>query len=685
MPRWPKHNPNFWETAPFFRLLLPLVAGILVYDLRPPAPSVVPVWLAGLCLFIVLAAGFKVWNKTIIAVSSFTLLALCGWCTSWLYDVRNDPHWFGRYSAAGACRAVIAAPPAEKDHTWKLAVDVITVIDSTIIHNTKGAATVYLQKEGSPMLYHTGDTVLLANNWQPLSNAGNPFEFDHAQYCRHTNIYRQQYCKAAQVRLYALGDKQQISLVSKLHNYCMDALERYIPHPATMGLIQAMLIGDEVNLDPELRRSFADTGIVHVIAISGGNVMMFFVLIGWLMLWLKHRKYRWVQYVIALPLVWIYVIMAGASPSAIRAAVMFSVLALGFVMDKDNNALNQLLATAFILLCAQPGWLYSLGFQLSFVAVLSLILFYSPIHRLYRPALRSKFGQWLVKNIWATICGSFAAEVLVAPLSIYYFHNFPAMFLMANVLAAIFMFAVLILGILTVVASFITPVSTVIGQLDIWVVKCFSGIVNTLQQLSPASFHYLQLSTVQLGCIYIVIAGLGILLLLNRKKGAFISLAATIVLLLSLIADKYHSLQQDRLIVYNTPDKPHVERITGDRFTILSPDTSNTQNISYTTTPAHIALQAWHQHKATNQRLFLVNGKRVLILDTPATAGHFPVDYLILNYHAAPGVAMLQTIYTPRAIILGNNYSYKERQQWNKVSAAQLYKVGDNGAFTIEQ
>ena len=657
----------------------------MLYDLLPPAPSVVPVGLAGLLLFIVFVAGFKVWNKTIIAIGSFTLLALCGWCLSRLYDVRNDPNWFGRYSAAGACRAVITAPPAEKDHTWKLAVNVISVIDSTATYNTKGAAIVYLQKEGSPMLYHTGDTVLLTNNWQPLSNAGNPFEFDHAQYCRRNNIYRQQYCSTAQMRLYALCDRQQLSFTAKLHNYCMDALERYIPHPTTMGLIQGMLIGDEVNLDPELRRSFADTGIVHVIAISGGNVMMFFVLIGWLMLWLKHRKYRWVQYVIALPLVWIYVVMAGASPSAIRAAVMFSVLALGFVMDKDNNALNQLLATAFILLCAQPSWLYSLGFQLSFVAVLSLILFYSPIHRLYRPAFRSKIGQWLVKNIWATICASFAAEILVAPLSIYYFHNFPAMFLVANVLAAIFMFAVLILGILTVVTRFIAPIATVVGQLDILVVKCFSGLVNALQQLSPASFHYLQLSAIQLACIYIVIAGLGILLLLRNKKGAFISLAATIVLLLSLIADKYHSLQQDRLIVYNTSGKPRVERITGDGYTMLSTDMANTQKISYATTPAHIALQAWHQHKIGDQRLFLVNGKRILILDTPAAAGHFPVDYLILNYHAGPDLAMLQTIYTPKAIILGNNYSYKERQQWNKVSAAQLYKVGDNGAFTIEQ
>lgn len=667
MSRWPKHNPYFWETAPFFRLLVPLAAGILIYDQKPDGSTILMFAVcAAAILALLLWIVTRATKKSFTSFGMFTTFLISGYGLASLSDATNDPKWFGNWLGSNAaCQAVITSAPSEKEHTWKMTVDVIKTIHNDTLLPDKGAGIVYIYKDNMPMPYHIGDTILLTNNWQPIQNAGNPYTFDHAQYCRNNNIYLQQFCSGTQVRLFALGNSSQLSVLKQLHNYCMAALERYIPHPATMGLIQAMLLGDEVNLDPELRQSFADTGIVHVIAISGGNVMMFFIVIGWLMMWLKHRRYRWVQYVVALPLVWLYVVMAGASPSAIRAAVMFSVLALGFVMDKDNNALNQLLATAFILLCAQPNWLYSLGFQLSFVAVLSLILFYSPVHHLYRPQFNNKIARWLAEKIWATICASFATEILVAPLSVYYFHNFPAMFLVANVLAFFFMFAVLVLGILTVFTSFIAPVATVIGQLDILLVKCFNNIVIGLQQLSPASFHYLRLSSVQLVFVYLIIAGLGSLFILKKKNGLFIALATAIFLLASLTADKYHSLQQDRLIVYNTPGKPHIERISGDHYSIVSADTIPTKKIKYATDPAHVTLQAWHRKAPVDERIFMMNGDRILILDTPATTGKFPVDYLVLNYHAQPHIAMLQTVYHPQTIILGNNYSNKEKAQWH--------------------
>jgi competence protein ComEC len=667
MSRWPKHNPYFWETAPFFRLLVPLVAGILIYDNKPDGNTllilaVCATTILALMIWAITRAAKKVFTSIFVSVS----LLVSGYGLASLSDVTNDPKWVGNglgYNAV--CEAVIRSTPSEREHTWKLTVDVIKTIHGDTLISANGAGIVYIYKDNTPMLYHVGDTILLSGNWQPVQNAGNPYEFDYAAYCRHNNIYLQQFYSGTQVRLYALGSKAQLTELQQMHNYCMDVLERYIPDTVTMGLIQAMLLGDEIHLDPELRQSFADTGIVHVIAISGGNVMMFFIVIGWLMRWLKHRKYRWVQYVVALPLVWLYVVMAGASPSAIRAAVMFSVLALGFVMDKDNNALNQLLATAFILLCAQPNWLYSLGFQLSFVAVLSLILFYSPVHQLYRPQFSNKIAQWLAEKIWATICASFAAEILVAPLSIYYFHNFPAMFLVANVLAFFFMFAVLILGILTVFTSFIAPVATVVGQLDILLVKCFNNIVIGLQQLSPASFHYLRLSSVQLLFVYLIIAGFGSLFILKKKSGLFIALATAIFLLASLTADKYHSLQQDRLIVYNTPGKPHIEKLSGDHYSIVSADTIPTKKMKYATDPAHVALQAWHQKQATEEKMFVMNEKRILILDTPATTGKFPVDYLVINYHDTPDIAMLRNIYNSKTIILGNNYSDKEKTLWH--------------------
>ena len=361
----------------------------------------------------------------------------------------------------------ITSTPVEKERTWKIPVNVLSTIDSGSVWAVSGKAFVYVYKSGYPLRLHKGDSIIVPGNWQPIRAAGNPFEFDYARYCRRNGILQQQFCSRAEIRTYGINNPASTSFTERTHDWCMAQLDKYIPDKKARGLIQAMLLGDEVNLDEDLRDAYAATGIIHIIAISGGNVAIFFIVISFLLRWLKHKKHLWVKYLIALPLVWFYVVMAGSSPSAIRAAVMFSLLALGILMQKNNNSLNQLFATAFVLLCAEPMWLFAIGFQLSFVAVLSIILFYGPIYRWVSPK------NFLTKTLWGTVAASLSAEILIAPVVIYYFHNFPAMFLVANVAAYVFMSVVLVLGICVVALSGLAVVASFLGTCIIKLVAVF--------------------------------------------------------------------------------------------------------------------------------------------------------------------------------------------------------------------
>ena len=146
-----------------------------------------------------------------------------------------------------------------------------------------------------------------------ITNAGNPFEFDYAAYCRRNDILYQQSCSANDIRLYAPASEVGTPFIDHAHDWCMAQLDKYIADPKTKGLIQAMILGDEVNLDEDLLQSYADTGIIHIIAISGGNVLIFFIFISALLWWIRDKKHLWIKYAIALPLVWFYVLMAGAA------------------------------------------------------------------------------------------------------------------------------------------------------------------------------------------------------------------------------------------------------------------------------------------------------------------------------------------------------------------------------------
>jgi len=688
MKRWPLHRAYFWETAPFFRLVMPLAMGIFSYDrgwLRFVSGSV-SLMVAGTAflLFLLLAIFGKVSGAYRIATfCALTMIMYSvGFSVSWYDDIRNDKQWFGDNLDRGSVYfAGINDAPIEKERSWKVPVTIVSAIKGGNVSPVKGNALIYLYKDNLPAPPHKGDSILVPGKWQPIKNAGNPFEFDYAKYCGQNNLYYQQSCSVNDIRLYAAFDKRGTSYTDRAHDWGMDQLDRYIAEPRTRGLVQAMLLGDEVNLDEDLRQSYADTGVVHIIAISGGNVAIFFMAISFLLWRLKHRKHLWIKYAIALPLVWFYVIMAGAAPSAIRAAIMFSLLAFSVMLQKDNNSLNTLFATAFLLLCAQPMWLFSLGFQLSFAAVLSIILFYKPIYSWLTPKYK------ILRGLWATVAASISAELLVAPLVIYYFHIFPLLFIIANVAAYIFMSVVLILSMAIIAMSWIPIIATGIGIVTVWLVTVFDKFVSFLQGLNPESFHFLVLSTVELMLIYTAISGVLLFLVKKKRQALFTSLIAACLVLISFCHNEWLRLHQYRFIVYNTGKADRIELIKGGSFAIINSDTGSQEKTGFVVRPAHTNWQAWKNDIASPGEIFDIGGKTVLLLNGEINStSQFPVDYLVVNYTAQPDLSRLQKIFSPSAIIIGNNYSRKEQDRIIKDfgnKGINIYSVSEKGAFVM--
>ena len=684
MKRWPLHKAYFWETAPFFRLLLPFAAGIICYDRGWLSSSDISAALLTILIALTAYASFFFIPKLKGAnpIFSFSLLYITlffsGLYLSALSDIRNDPRWFGN-NIHSESLARITEAPSEKEHSWKVPVSILTTMRNGKPSPASGNAFVYLYKDNAPILLHKGDTVWLPANWQPIKNAGNPFEFDYATYCRRNNLSYQQSSSAYAVRLYATADPDKAPLLERSHDWCMEQLGKYITDPKTRGLIQAMLLGDEVNLDEDLRQSYSETGIIHIIAISGGNVAIFFIVISALLWWLRDRKHLWVKYAIALPLVWFYVMMAGAQPSAIRAAIMFSLLAFGIMLQKNNNSLNQLFATAFLLLCAQPMWLFSAGFQLSFVAVLSLILFYKPVYNWVAPANK------ISRALWSTIAASISAEVLVAPLVIYYFHTFPLLFIVSNVLAYLFMSLALVLGIAIIALSFVPAVAKAIGIATVYIVTVFDKIVTALQGCNPVSFHFLTLSGAELVITYFIITGIVLFLLKKQKRSLLLGLSAACLLLVFFCHDQWTRLHQQHFVVYNTGKANHIEIISGTNYSVLYADTANTKKTDYAVKPAHTYWQAWNKATGSQNEIFSINGKTILLLNEDInTTGTFPVDYLVVNYTGDPAPDRLQRIFTPSCIIIGNNYSRRQQADWAEIAATNhipIHIIAEQGAF----
>ncbi|MCR6721644.1 MAG: ComEC/Rec2 family competence protein [Chitinophagaceae bacterium] len=166
--------------------------------------------------------------------------------------------------------------------------------------------------------------------------------------------------------------------LERVRNTIVQTLQRYITDPKSAGLAEALLIGYKNDLDKELLQSYSDTGVVHIIAISGLHLGIIYWILRWLTRALPQKgAARWWRFVIILSGMWIFSLLAGAQPSVLRSAVMFSFILVAESIRRRGNIYNTLCCSAFFLLLFNPFWLWDLGFQLSYLAVLSLILFYA--------------------------------------------------------------------------------------------------------------------------------------------------------------------------------------------------------------------------------------------------------------------------------------------------------------------
>ncbi len=193
------------------------------------------------------------------------------------------------------------------------------------------------------------------------------------------------------------------------------------------GLVKAMLLGRRDDLRSDQIDDYTTSGTVHILSVSGMHVAMIFLVISLLFGWMKRLpggKYLYLVTVTALLV--FYSVITGFPPSVQRATVMCVVLVIAEVFGKRHNSVNTLGVSAFIILLLDPHALFDVGFQLSYLAMLGIFLFYKPLEKIWIP------NNWLLVKIWQVTALSFAAQLTTFPLSIYYFHQFPSYFWLVN-------------------------------------------------------------------------------------------------------------------------------------------------------------------------------------------------------------------------------------------------------------
>ena len=690
------HGMYFWKQTPLFRLLVPFIIGIIFQWYIGIGLFIQLVTaLCSICLFVLISLlpQHKIytwgWLKGI-AIMGFLFVA--GAFITYKNDIRTNALWVGNiYKYEGAVLATIQEPLVEKSKSYKALATIDAVYTNNKWITVNGNVLLYFKKDSLPPTLNYGAQIVFIKALQPITSPGNPGSFNYQRFNAFRDIYHQCFLQTADYQLTGLTIKNAFrQWLFTLQFSVINALKKYITEEREQGVAEALLIGYRDDLDKNLVQAYSNTGVVHIIAISGLHLGMIYGTLVWFFKLFKKRRWTWwVKPVVILLVIWIFSLVAGAAPSILRSAVMFTFILAGESLGKKLTIYNTLAASAFTLLCFNPFALWDVGFQLSYAAVLSIVLFMQPVYNwIY---FRNKF----LRGVWKLNAVTLSAQVLTVPIVCYHFHQFPNLFLLTNFivvpLSSIILYTELFL--LTFNTIF-TPLATFFGVITeklLWLMNTF---IIKMNDLSFAVTDNIQVSIVQTLLLYGSIIAGSYWLMRKSTRARTIAMGFGFFFFVALSADLYKNAIKSKLIVYNIPQHTAIDFVEGSHY-IFAGDTVLLQDgflqnfhlkpsrVLHRMQPAHI------EDLAAAGPFYFYKNKTILLLDRPLRfAGNdkVKVDCIVISKSPNVKFAQLAGVFDcPLYVFDGSNSLWKIRQ-WKKVCDSlhlRHYSTQENGAFIM--
>jgi competence protein ComEC len=680
-----------WKSAPSVRLLPPLVAGILVQWYFQFSATLL-LLLALVALLLLAACWLSQWRKRVhFGWASFLFMAILGAVLVWIRTPQNQPRFIGHHYKPGATLvATLQEPLSAKAKTYKAEAAVGIVDANGKVVAVDGNIILYFKKDSTMPPLDYGSRVVFSTGLQPLRNTGNPGAFNYERYAQFHHLFYQVYLTPGS---YVVDSTMVVNgfqqLLYRTRSYVLQTFKTYIPGKAEAGLAEALLVGYRDDLDKTLVEQYANTGVVHIIAISGMHLGLIYGLL--LILFKPIAKKRAGVLFSALFIIaalWFFSLLTGAAPSITRSALMFTCIVAGTGFNRKTSIYNSLSVSALLLLLVNPFNLWDVGFQLSYAAVLSIAIFGKSIENLLTP--RYKLLRWL----WQLIAISLAAQVLTLPLVLYHFHQFPVYFLLANLLAVPLSSLILYALLLLLLCSKIPLVAGFVGLCIQYGIAGMNAYIGWVGRLPHALIGNIYMTTPQAVVLTLALLAVAWWLFYGSSK-AFVGLAALVMAFMTLRFYQHTQvLRQRQMVVYNVPGKTAIDILQGNRFTfigdssLLEKDFTQNFYLQPTRIRHQVSFAAYHPPAQAPLKLQL-GGQTVLLLSQSInTAASEPTTAHVLMVNKAVKTKPMDLLRLVRCntVVLDASVPNYRQQQWQIAADSlhlRLHAVQQQGAFLL--
>lgn len=730
---------SFWNQIPMLRITLSVIAGI---GLEIAADSVLHrsadvlllmILLLGISFLTALALNFitkaeLVYRSRIangIAIS--VLLLSFGYILTWLFADKNYQTHFQKFlKPESFLVAKIIKPPLEKAKVITVVAEVESVKSQNESTATTGNILINVMRDSTSNDLKYGDVIVFNSAIQEFDEPKNPEEFSFKLYQSFHNIYHRTFLKGGDWKLVA--EHQGNFLMAKVYHvreYFLSLIIKYVKNKNDFAVASAIMLGYNDYMNSDVTRAYASSGALHVLSVSGLHVGIMFIMLNFLLSWMdsRGRKFQVVKSVIIITLIWFYACLTGLSPSVLRSAMMFSMIQFGKVMIRNVNTYNIIFGSILLLILFNPFIITEVGFRLSYLAVFGIIYLHPKVYSLIvigigkQPEYKKQksyflkpftflrhdlywFFLTLVDLGWQIVAVSIAAQIATFPLSLYYFHQFPNLFLISNLVVIPVSNLILFLGTGLFAVGKIPYINDIVG----W---CFNGLLLVLNKfifwidsLWFALVQGISITMVEMIAWYVLIFLLCWLTEERRTKLVLTSLLIIFGLTSSYSYRQIENSNQKQIVVYSVSKQKAIAFIDGRKvLTDFDEKLSNDPSAML----FHVKHHWWNcrinkEVKITSQHLafgnlILFEGKKILVVDSALEKINFEmkkklqVDLVILSHNPKVYLENLKKLIDIDEIVFDSSNKKWRIDYWKKDCAKMKIKywdVSERGAYLYD-
>jgi competence protein ComEC len=558
-----------------------------------------------------------------------------------------------------------------------------------------------------------GDIILLQARFLPVPGPVNPGEFDYGSFLSRQDIDYQIFAGNNKWKLAGHDHKNLKILAVRCRDHLLNSYRTSQIEPRLVAVLSALTLGYKTDMEAETTDLFTKAGVVHVMALSGFNVGIIFLMINYCLGFLRKQKTSGIiRLLVSLLAVWIFAVITGLSSSVTRASVMISLFLVAKHINRDVHPLNVVSASAFLMLVLSPFCFLDVGFQLSYAAVLGIVYIQPYLYRLYTAK------RFLPDKIWMLFTVSVAAQLATAPLTLYYFHQFPLFFWITNLYVVPLVTLIIYVSIPFILFSFLEPVKTFLSWILEYLIKAILWPLDRLGDFPGAVADGIFISKIQVILLFTILVLTGLFIMHRKAAYALIALTMLLTFVITDIFRLFSTNRQHYLTVNCIHGASIMNIISGKKNLVMafSEKPIDRKMLQYSfynwwierhvlrtieiragnqLIPAagSISPEVSMQNAVLGDNVFLNYSGTTLIVCTDDVFEHYSsqhrlkMNYVVVTKNIKPDIKKLLNHFEIGGIIIDSSVGYYKSREWLALCRSNnidCWPVRDKGAFVLE-